>query len=64
MKKIYLVFLFLLSFSLFTISVSAETVNYNNIITDDTSIEEDFKVLGMEINDYYIPEKYDYKKQA
>lgn len=49
--------------SLFTmLYVSAEEITYQNVITDDTTIEEDFEILGMEIEDYYIPESYDYDK--
>lgn len=62
MKKIYLAFLFLFTFSLFTISANAEVVGYENVITDETTIEEDFDVLGLVIDDYYVPEAYDYDK--
>lgn len=49
--------------SLFTmLYVSAEEITYQNVITDDTTIEEDFEILGMEIEDYYIPKSYDYDK--
>ena len=49
--------------SLFTMFyVSAEEITYQNVITDDTTIEEDFEILGMEIEDYYIPKSYDYDK--
>ena len=49
--------------SLFTlVCVSAEEITYQNVITDDTTIEEDFEILGMEIEDYYIPQSYDYDK--
>lgn len=49
--------------SLFTmLYVSAEEITYQNVITDDTTIEEDFEILGMEVEDYYIPQSYDYDK--
>lgn len=50
--------------SMLTLSatVSASEVTYKNLVTDDTTIEEDFKLLGMDINEYYIPKTYNYEK--
>jgi len=50
--------------SMLTLSatVSASEVTYKNLVTDDTTIEEDFKLLGMDINEYYIPKTYNYQK--
>lgn len=60
MKKLLIIIL--LFFSMAAISVSAEEVTYQNVITDKTTIEEDFKVLNMACEDYYIPKAYDYDK--
>lgn len=43
-------------------SVSASEITYKNVITDETTIEEDFKLLGLDVNDYYLPKKYEYQK--
>lgn len=46
-----------------SISVAAEATKYQpNLFTDETSIEDDFKLLNIDINDYYKPEKYNYQK--
>lgn len=41
--------------------IYAEETKYQNIITDETTIEEDFQVLGMDIKEYYQT-KYNYSK--
>lgn len=58
MKKIGFMICFLF---LCYLTVSAEEIEYQNIITDETTIEEDFQVLGMNIEEYYQP-KYNYSK--
>lgn len=62
MKKVYLFFVFIISALLVSFNVKAEETTYQNVITDDTTIEEDFKVLGMDIEEYYLPSSYDYAK--
>lgn len=62
MKKIYALFISLFLILSLSITVSATELTYNNPITDDSTIVDDFKVLGLEISDYYIPESYDYYK--
>ena len=63
MKKFYLFFLFLFSFiSISSISVSAETIEYKNIITDESTIEEDFNILKLDLEDFFIPKKYKVNK--
>ncbi len=58
MKKIgFMICLLFLCF----FTVSAEEIEYQNVITDETTIEEDFQVLGMDIEEYYQP-KYNYSK--
>lgn len=45
-----------------SISAAASELEYvNNIFTDETSIEDDFQNLQMDINDYYKP-NYNYSK--
>ncbi len=44
------------------IIAKAEEVKYGNLITDETTIEEDFKLLNIDINEYYKPTKYNYQK--
>lgn len=58
MKKI-LIFLFLIV-TLFTtnITISANEVTYKNLIDDNTTIEDDFKILGLDINNYSIPTNF------
>lgn len=58
MKKIGFMICFLF---LCCLTVSAEEIEYQNVITDSTTIEEDFQVLGMNIEEYYQP-KYNYSK--
>ncbi len=60
MKKIILIIVLLFSF--FSVSASAEEVKYENLITDSTTIEEDFKLLKIDIKDYHKPTKYRYEK--
>lgn len=62
MKKLIYSFLILLAFTLLGVKASAEVVNYQNVITDTSTIENDFKALNMDIEDYYYPTKYDYEK--
>lgn len=46
-----------------SVSVSAGPTKYQpNVFTDETTIEEDFKNLGIDINDYYKPKNYNYEK--
>ncbi len=61
MKKIIL---FNLLFIFFCVGIiaKAEEVKYGNLITDETTIEEDFKLLNIDINEYYKPTKYNYQK--
>lgn len=44
------------------LGASAEVVTYKNVITEKTSIEEDFQILNIDINEYYKPTKYTYEK--
>ncbi|MCM1197008.1 MAG: hypothetical protein NC548_64850, partial [Lachnospiraceae bacterium] len=61
MKKI--IVLILAFFSIFGVkALASEEIQYQNVISDNTSIEEDFKVLGIDIRDYYKPKNYDYEK--
>ncbi len=58
MKKI-IILLFLISIFSFAPPKSfSEEVTYKNLITDDTTLEEDFEILGMEIDNYSLKEKY------
>ena len=62
MKKI-LIFVFAFFTFIFTFTtVQASEVKYTNIITDSTNIEDDFKILNLDIEDYYKPIVYDYQK--
>ncbi len=38
-----------------TATVHAEAEIYTNLVTDETTIEEDFELLNMNIDDYYAP---------
>lgn len=53
MKKLYIllscIFIFLIVESL---NVHAASVGYENVITDTSSIEEDFEILGMDLSNY------------
>ena len=49
--------MYLLFFSL----TSNASYDYS-LISDDTTIEEDFSILGMDISNYYKPISYDYEK--
>lgn len=61
MKKLYC-FLGLFIFLCTSLSVAAEVIDYQpNVFTDETTIEEDFKNLNMDINNYYQP-SYRYGK--
>lgn len=53
MKKLLFIFLLFISFGLFAIDTSANTISYDNVITDKTTIEEDFEVLNMDLSNYY-----------
>lgn len=61
MKKLslFLAILFLLAFNLSP--ANAAEYEYANI-DDESTIDNDFKVLGIDINDYYKPTAYDYAK--
>lgn len=61
MKKIIL-FNTLFLFFCCALITKAEEVKHGNLITDETTIEEDFKLLNIDINEYYKPTKYDYQK--
>lgn len=62
-KSLFIVILFYtLLLGLLGISANATEVNYGNLVTDETSIEEDFELLNIDINDYYKPKIYDYEK--
>lgn len=45
-----------------SLSVYAGEITYDNVISDTTSIEEDFEILGFDIEDYYEPTQYNYEK--
>ena len=62
MKKI-LIFLFLIV-TLFTtnITISANEVTFQNKITDTSPIDEDLKIIGLDIEDFYKPSNYSYDK--
>lgn len=54
MKKLYILLSFIFIFLFVGSSnVFAETLKYENVITDTSSIEEDFEVLGMDVANYY-----------
>ena len=53
MKRILLIFSLIILFCFSTLDLSAATLSYNNVITDESTIEEDFKVLNMDISNYY-----------
>lgn len=55
MRKFIAVIIVLFSLSFITMEVSAEEISYRNLITDETTIAEDFKLLNMNIEDYYQP---------
>ena len=59
-KLIWSILIFLFTFS--PLLVRAEEVKYGNLVTDESTIEEDFELLGLNINDWYKPTKYDYNK--
>ena len=59
-KVIWSILIFLFTFS--PLLVHAEEVKYGNLVTDESTIEEDFELLGLNINDWYKPTKYDYDK--
>ncbi len=61
MKRIVSLIICTLLFLICTSKVSAEEIKYGNLITDETTIKEDFKLLGLSINDYYKP-SYNYSK--
>lgn len=62
MKRYIILFSVLFNIFVFGITAKAEETTYQNVITDDTSIEEDFKILSMDIDNYYMPQSYDYAK--
>ncbi len=59
-KILFSSFIVAITFILFN-CYAAET-SYKNVITDTSSIEDDFEILGMDINEYYEPKSYDYDK--
>ena len=59
MKKGFVV---ILIFFMLSLSVYAGEITYDNVISDTTSIEEDFEILGFDIEDYYEPTQYNYEK--
>lgn len=59
-KVIWSILIFLFTFS--PLLVHAEEVKYGNLVTDESTIEEDFELLGLNIDDWYKPTKYDYNK--
>lgn len=61
-KALTIIIGFVSLFFLSAVKASAEEIKYKNLITDNTTIEDDFKILGMEISDYYIPTAYNYAK--
>ena len=54
MRKVIFIFLLVISFCFSAVDISANTINYDNVITDYTTIEEDFEVLNMDISNYYM----------
>ncbi len=61
MKKIVSLLFCALLFLISTTKISAEEIKHGNLVTDTTTIEEDFKLLGLSIDDYYKP-VYNYDK--
>ncbi len=60
MKKIFFLLITILLFC--SISVNATEIEYKNVITDISTIEDDFEVLGIDINSYYKTNYSDYQK--
>lgn len=53
MKKLYILLSFIFIFLFVGSSnVFAETLGYENVITDTSTIEEDFELLGMDVSNY------------
>lgn len=62
MRKFIAIIIGLFSLFFLTImEVSAEEISYRNLITDETTIVDDFKLLNMNIEEYYQP-SYNYEK--
>ena len=63
MRK-FVLFMFMLITTLFTslLLVDAKEIKYENVITDTSSIEDDFELLGLDINEYGKSLKYNYDK--
>lgn len=57
MKRIFLIFTLIILFSFSTVDLSASTIKYKNVITDESTIEKDFEILGMDIKNYSISTK-------
>ena len=59
-KKILSIYIFICVFTLFITSSELNVYAYDyNKINDNTSIENDFELLGIDINDYYQIDIYD-----
>lgn len=52
MKRIFISIIMFFSI-FFSLNVYAEEIKYGNVINDNTTIEEDFNVLGIELDNYY-----------
>lgn len=61
MKKIISFLICTFLFLICTTKASAEEIKYGNLVNDSTTIEEDFNLLGLSIDDYYKP-SYNYEK--
>lgn len=58
MKKILSILSVFCCIFFFSFGIQAEELTYQNVITDNTTIEEDFKVLEMDMSNYYLAEVY------
>lgn len=61
MRKL-IIFILLSLFMITPFVAAAEEVKYKNVITDTTTIAEDFEVIGLNLEEYYISSKYSYDK--
>nr|MCR5786925.1 hypothetical protein [Acholeplasmatales bacterium] len=64
LKLAVFVFIFLLCSIILNINTKADTIVYENRITDESSIQDDFQLLGLEYKAYYKSEKYLDKPEA
>ncbi len=62
MKKKLFLFIIIAFLLLSSIKANASELNYDNSIGDETSIEEDFEILGIDISSYYKTSYSDYQK--